>query len=47
VDERIKTIAFDAKNNRLTVISYDRVIYYFDIPAEQIRYIDKAEVCTF
>ena len=32
VDERIKKIAFDAKNDRLTVMSYDRVLYFFDIP---------------
>ena len=47
VDERIKKIAFDAKNNRLTVMSYDRVLYFFDIPKEQIRYIPSAEVRTF
>ena len=47
VDERIKKIAFDAKNNRLTVMSYDRVLYFFDIPQEQIRYIPSAEVRTF
>ena len=34
VDERFKTIAFDEKNNRLTVMSYDRVLYFFDIPQE-------------
>ena len=32
VDERIKTIAFDERNRRLTVMSYDRVLYFFDIP---------------
>ena len=32
VDERLKTIAFDEKNNRLTVMSYDRVLYFFEIP---------------
>jgi len=32
VEERAKTIAFDEKNNRLTVMSYDRVLYFFDIP---------------
>jgi len=47
VDERIKKIAFDAKNTRLTVMSYDRVLYFFDIPKEQIRYIPSAEVRTF
>ena len=32
VDERVKTIAFDERNNRLTVMSNDRVMYFFDIP---------------
>ena len=47
VDEKIKTIAFDEKNHRLTVMSHDRVLYFFDIPMEQIRYVEKAEVRTF
>ena len=34
VDERFKSIAFDERNNRLTVMSYDRVLYFFDIPQE-------------
>ena len=47
VDERLKTIAFDERKNRLTVMSYDRVLYFFDIPMEQIRYVPQAEVRTF
>ena len=47
VDERFKTIAFDERNNRLTVMSYDRVLYFFDIPQSQTRYIPNAEVRTF
>ena len=47
VDERFKTIAFDERNRRLTVMSYDRVLYFFDIPQEQTRYIPNAEVRTF
>ena len=47
VDEKIKTIAFDERNNRLTVMSNDRVLYFFDIPAEQVRYISSAQVRTF
>ena len=39
VDARIKTVAFDEKNNRLTVMTYDRVLYFFDIPHEQTRYV--------
>ena len=34
VDERFKTIAFDERNRRLTVISHDRSLYFFDIPQE-------------
>lgn len=47
VDEKLKKVAFDEKNNRLTVISHDRVLYFFDIPTEQARYISSAEVRTF
>lgn len=47
VDERFKTIAFDEKNHRLTVMSYDRVLYFFDIPQTQSRYIEQAEVRIF
>ena len=47
VDERLKTIAFDERKNRLTVMSYDRVLYFFDIPQEQVRYVPEAEVRTF
>jgi hypothetical protein len=32
VDERFKEIAFDERNRRLTVMSFDRVLYFFDIP---------------
>lgn len=34
VEEPFKTIAFDVKNHRLTVMSNDRVLYFFDIPQE-------------
>lgn len=47
VEEPLKTIAFDVKNHRLTVMSYDRVLYFFDIPQEQTRYVPQAEVRTF
>jgi hypothetical protein len=32
IEDKLKSIAFDAKNNRLTVMSYDRVMYFIDIP---------------
>jgi WD40 repeat protein len=47
VEEKIKTIAFDEKNNSLTVMSTDRVLYFFKIPSETIRYIGEAEIRTF
>ena len=34
VDERIKTVGFDERNRRITVMSHDRVLYFFDIPQE-------------
>lgn len=44
VNEKFKTVGFDAKNNRLTIVTYDRVIYFVDLPKEQQRYIESAEV---
>jgi len=46
VNERMKSIGFDVKNNRLTIVTHDRVLYFADIPKEQKRYIDEAE-CRF
>ena len=47
IDDKLKTIAFDDKNKRLAIMSYDRVMYYIDLPHEQIRHISEAEVRTF
>jgi len=47
IDDKLKTIAFDDKNKRLAIMSYDRVMYYLDLPHEQIRHIAEAEVRTF
>lgn len=32
IDDKLKSIAFDEKNRRLTVMSYERVIYFIDVP---------------
>jgi len=47
IEDKLKTVAFDSKNNRLAVMSFDRILYYIDIPAEAIRHIGEAEVRTF
>lgn len=47
LEENAKTIGFDAKNNRLAIVTYDRNIYFVDIPEEQKRYIEQAEVRFF
>ena len=47
VDEKLKTIAFDEKSNSLTVMSNDRVLYFFKIPTETIRYVSEAEVRSY
>jgi hypothetical protein len=47
IDDKLKTLAFDDKNKRLAIMSYDRVMYYIDLPHEQIRHIAEAEVRTF
>lgn len=44
VNEKMKTVGFDTRNYRLTIVTYDRVIYFVDIPKEQCRYIETAEV---
>ena len=46
VNEKMKTIGFDFKNNRLAIVTHDRTIYFVDIPKEQSRYIEEAE-CRF
>jgi hypothetical protein len=47
IEDKNKTIAFDEKNNRLAVVSFERVMYYIDIPAVAVRHISEAEVRTF
>lgn len=32
IDEKLKTVGFDVKNHRLIIITYDRILYYVDIP---------------
>lgn len=34
VNEKMKTIGFDFKNNRLAIVTHDRTIYFVDIPKE-------------
>ena len=46
VNDKLKTVGFDTKNSRLTIVTNDRVIYFVDIPKEQKRYIEEAE-CRF
>jgi uncharacterized protein Smg (DUF494 family) len=47
IDEKLKTVGFDVKNHRLTIITYDRILYYVDIPQEAQRYLDQAEIRVF
>lgn len=34
IEEKLKTVGFDVRNHRLTIITYDRLLYYVDIPLE-------------
>jgi hypothetical protein len=34
VGEKMKTVGFDSKNRRLSIVTYDRVIYFVDIPMD-------------
>lgn len=47
VEEKLKTVAFDDKSNSLTVMSNDRVLYFFKIPMSTTRYVSEAEIRTF
>ena len=39
VNEKLKTIGFDVKNNKLTIVTHDRTIYFVDLPQAQVRHI--------
>lgn len=47
IDEKLKTVGFDVKNHRLIIVTYDRIIYYVDIPENPQRYLDEAEIRAF
>ncbi len=47
VEEKLKTVAFDAKNHRLVIMTHERVLYYMDIPETPQRYLDQAELRIF
>lgn len=47
VDEKLKAVGFDAKNHRLIIITYDRILYYVDIPQNPTRYLEEAEIRVF
>ena len=44
VNEKFKSIGFDVKNNRLAVVTNERTMYFVELPKEQTRYIEEAEV---
>mgnify|MGYP001589748067 CR=1 FL=1 len=47
VEEKLKTVGFDVKNHRLMIMTYDRVLYYVDIPEHPTRYLDQADIRIF
>jgi hypothetical protein len=47
VNENFKTLGFDQKNRRLSIVTHDRTIYFVDLPEQQARYIDLAELRFF
>ena len=40
VNEQLKSLGFDQKNRRLSIITYDRNIYFIDLPDTQARYVE-------
>ena len=47
IDEKLKTVGFDVKNHGLIIITYDRILYYVDIPETPTRYLENAEIRIF
>ena len=47
VFEKFKTLGFDQKNRRLSIVTNERSIYFVDLPDHQARYIEQAEVRFF
>lgn len=47
IDEKIKIVGFDVKNHKLIIITYDRILYYVEIPQHYARYMDEAEIRVF
>jgi hypothetical protein len=47
IDEKLKTVGFDVKNHRMIIVTYDRILYYVDIPENPTRYLENAEIRTF
>jgi hypothetical protein len=47
VNEQFKSLGFDQKNRRLSIVTFDRSIYFVDLPDQQCRYIEQAEVRFF
>ena len=47
IEEKLKTVGFDVKNHRLIIITYDRILYYVDIPEVPTRYLENAEIRAF
>lgn len=33
IDEKLKTVGFDVKNHKLIIMTFDRILYYMDIPS--------------
>lgn len=40
IADKVKTLGFDVKNNKLSIITHDRLIYYVDIPQSATRYLE-------
>ena len=44
VPQKFKTVGFDQKNRRMAIVTQDRAMLFVDLPKEQTRYIEQAEV---
>mmetsp|Transcript_10847 Transcript_10847/g.12286 ORF Transcript_10847/g.12286 Transcript_10847/m.12286 type:complete len:95 (-) Transcript_10847:34-318(-) len=47
IPEVEKICGFDTKNNFLTVITKDRLMYFVELPKKAARYMDKARIISY
>ena len=47
IEEKEKLCAFDVKNHKLSIMTYDRLIYYVELPKVATRYMENVQITKF